>query len=202
MHGTRQETPCELQRQRDGTDVLSMGTDQTGKTLFACTIETPLGEMVAIAGDQGLGLLEFADRRALKDQIATLQAISQSVVIEGDHDNLRQTKFELSEYFAGERRAFEIEIQLWGTEFQRQVWERLLEIPYGATRSYGDIAATLDQPNAVRAVGLANGLNRIAIVVPCHRVIGAGGKLTGYGGGLWRKQQLLELESGQRRLLS
>jgi methylated-DNA-[protein]-cysteine S-methyltransferase len=101
---------------------------------------------------------------------------------------------QLDAYFAGELTDFDLELDLRGTEFQQRVWKALLTIPYGETRSYGEIAEQIGAPGAARAVGLANGRNPIAIVVPCHRVIGSGGRLTGYGGGLERKQTLLELE--------
>jgi len=104
---------------------------------------------------------------------------------------------QLEEYFAGQRTEFELELELAGTPFQRRMWSALMTIPYGQTRSYGEIAMQLDAPGASRAVGLANGRNPIAIIVPCHRVIGANGKLTGYGGGLSRKRALLDLETAK-----
>jgi len=107
---------------------------------------------------------------------------------------------QLREYFAGQRRQFDLSMELVGGEFELRVWNALLEIPYGETRSYGQIARRIGHPSAARAVGLANGRNPIAVIVPCHRVIGADGTLTGYGGGLERKRLLLELESGQPRL--
>ncbi|KAA1250433.1 methylated-DNA--[protein]-cysteine S-methyltransferase [Mycobacterium simiae] len=109
---------------------------------------------------------------------------------------------QLQAYFAGERTEFQIELDLQGTEFQQRVWQALLTIPYGETRSYGEIAEQIGAPGAARAVGLANGHNPIAIIVPCHRVIGANGKLTGYGGGIDRKQALLELEKRRASLTS
>jgi methylated-DNA-[protein]-cysteine S-methyltransferase len=108
---------------------------------------------------------------------------------------------ELDEYFAGRLRAFTTPIQPRGTPFQLQVWKALCTIPYGETISYGELARRIDHPRAVRAVGLANGSNPISIIVPCHRVIGSNGSLTGYGGGLPVKRALLELERGERRLL-
>jgi methylated-DNA-[protein]-cysteine S-methyltransferase len=105
---------------------------------------------------------------------------------------------QLEAYFAGERREFDLELDLVGTSFQRQVWEALLTIPYGETRSYGQVAEQIGSPGASRAVGLANGHNPIGIIVPCHRVIGANGNLTGYGGGLDRKRALLALERSRR----
>lgn len=104
---------------------------------------------------------------------------------------------QLAEYFDGERTEFELELDLHGTAFQRRVWNALTTIPYGETRTYGDIARHIGSPNAFRAVGLANGRNPIAVIVPCHRVIGSNGTLTGYGGGLERKQTLLELEKAR-----
>ncbi|MFG2375026.1 methylated-DNA--[protein]-cysteine S-methyltransferase [Streptomyces sp. NPDC048504] len=103
---------------------------------------------------------------------------------------------ELQAYFAGELKEFTLQLRLHGTPFQRTVWDQLRRIPYGETRSYGDLADALGNPGASRAVGLANGKNPIGIIVPCHRVVGANGSLTGYGGGLDRKQRLLDFESG------
>ncbi|MEV1070066.1 methylated-DNA--[protein]-cysteine S-methyltransferase [Streptomyces sp. NPDC050263] len=107
-----------------------------------------------------------------------------------------ETEAQLEAYFAGELKEFTLELSLHGTPFQRTVWAELRKIPYGETRAYGELAEALGNPTASRAVGLANGRNPIGIVVPCHRVIGAGGSLTGYGGGLDRKQRLLDFESG------
>jgi methylated-DNA-[protein]-cysteine S-methyltransferase len=118
-----------------------------------------------------------------------------------DEQALAPLRRELEEYFAGTRREFELELAPAGTPFQLEVWRALRAIPYGETASYGEIAATVGQPGAARAVGGANNRNPIAIVVPCHRVIGASGSLTGYGGGLPRKQQLLALEAGVSTLV-
>jgi AraC family transcriptional regulator of adaptative response/methylated-DNA-[protein]-cysteine methyltransferase len=108
-------------------------------------------------------------------------------------------KKELTEYFAGERKAFTVPLVMKGSEFQERTWRGLLALPYGQTKSYAELARDIGAVNASRAVGHANGLNRIAILVPCHRVINADGELGGYGGGLWRKRALLELERGERR---
>ena len=110
-------------------------------------------------------------------------------------------RLELNEYFAGTRREFDVELDLIGTEWELKVWNALLQIPYGETRSYGQIAAEVCTPAAARAVGLANGRNPVALIVPCHRVVGAGGTLTGYGGGLERKRSLLDLEAGRLALV-
>ncbi len=116
-----------------------------------------------------------------------------------DHSILPQVVEQLGEYFDGEREHFDVELLLDGTAFQRQVWRALVDIPYGETESYGQLAMRIDRPGASRAVGLANGRNPIAIIVPCHRVIGASGSLTGYGGGLDNKRTLLDLERNQRQ---
>jgi AraC family transcriptional regulator of adaptative response/methylated-DNA-[protein]-cysteine methyltransferase len=157
-------------------------------------VATPLGTMVAAAGDGGLYLLEFDDRRMLETQITRLRQRLDVTLVPGTHPVLDQTQRELDEYFAGVRRTFTLPLATPGTPFQQRVWQRLLAIPHGATRSYAEIARAIGQPEAGRAVARANGDNRLAIVIPCHRVIGADGKLTGYGGGLWRKQRLLDLE--------
>ena len=120
----------------------------------------------------------------------------------GENAHLTKLKAELQEYFAGRLKKFSIPIVYPGTPFQQRVWTGLIEIPYGETRSYEELARIVGSPDGQRAVGHANGTNRIAIVIPCHRVVNKDGKLGGYGGGLWRKQYLLDLEKGARRLLS
>jgi AraC family transcriptional regulator, regulatory protein of adaptative response / methylated-DNA-[protein]-cysteine methyltransferase len=162
--------------------------------LHAKWLETPLGSMLALADDRGLHLLDFVDRRGLERALEVLQRRLNAKVLPGDHPILAQIARELAEYFAGKRLRFDTPVVLTGSAFQTTVWRALQAIPAGATRSYGELAATIGQPAAVRAVGRANGDNRLSIVVPCHRVIGADGALTGYGGGLWRKQKLLDLE--------
>jgi AraC family transcriptional regulator of adaptative response/methylated-DNA-[protein]-cysteine methyltransferase len=157
-------------------------------------IETPLGPMVAGAAAAGICLLEFTDRRMLEAQFDRIRRHFALPVIPGDCDRLRQLKTELDEYFAGRRREFTLPLVYPGTEFERRVWEQLLGIPCGETRSYQDIARALDRAGASRAVGRANGMNRIAILIPCHRVVNQNGELGGYGGGLWRKRILLALE--------
>jgi len=164
-------------------------------------IETPLGPMFAVADSEGLALLEFIDRRMLETQLKVLQKRLGCVLIPGNNPILEQTSSEVDEYFDGKRKVFTMPLILKGTSFQEKVWTELVRIPYGQVVSYLDTARALGDANAVRAVGKANGDNRIAIIVPCHRVIKADGSLCGYGGGLWRKQRLLELESGQGTLV-
>lgn len=159
-------------------------------------IDTPLGPMVAGATDAGLTLLEFTDRRMLETQFAALKKRFAQPLVPTPHRYLDQVRGELAEYFAGTRRAFDVPVVAPGTPFEEQVWQALLAIPYGETRSYEDIARALGNKAAVRAVGRANGMNRIAIVIPCHRVVNKSGALGGYGGGLWRKRRLLFIEQG------
>jgi len=162
--------------------------------LYARWLETPLGPMLALADDSGLALLEFVDRRGLERELQSLQRRLGRAILPGENPHLAQIKRELDAYFSGHSLHFDTPISLSGSPFQRAVWNALLAIPPGTTRSYAEIAAAIGQPSAVRAVGRANGDNRMCIIVPCHRVIGADGTLTGYGGGLWRKQWLLDHE--------
>ena len=167
---------------------------KTHACLFAERIETPLGMMVAIADDEGLRLLEFADRRALEREIGILRQRLRASVVPGEHKFLTQVREELAEYFAGKRLDFSVPLAPVGSEFQVKTWKTLQSIPSAETRSYGWMAEQLKVPGAQRAVGRANGTNMLCLVIPCHRVIRADGTLCGYGGGLWRKRWLLEHE--------
>jgi AraC family transcriptional regulator of adaptative response/methylated-DNA-[protein]-cysteine methyltransferase len=158
-------------------------------------ILTPLGPMLAGATDDGLCLLEFIDRRMLETQLHRLRTLLNAKLVPGFHKLFDPLNKQLEEYFAGTRKEFDIPLVLPGTPFQKKVWAGLQTIPYGSTRSYKEQAEAIGSPNAIRAVAKANGDNRIAILIPCHRVIGANGELVGYGGGLSRKQYLLKLES-------
>lgn len=162
--------------------------------LFQRTLETPLGDMLAIATGEALTLLEFSNRRALPTELRDVRAMFDADAIEGDNAVLDRTQHELAEYFAGDRTEFTIPLTTHGTHFQRGVWNELCAIPCGTTRTYGEMAERLGKPGGSRAVGRANGANRIAIVIPCHRVIRTGGDLGGYGGKLWRKEWLLRHE--------
>jgi methylated-DNA-[protein]-cysteine S-methyltransferase len=149
------------------------------------TVQSPIGELTLASDGEALTGLYMADQRHRPELPAA------------DRDDdavLAAAREQLAEYFAGQRHAFDLPLRPAGTPFQRAVWDALREIPYGETAGYGELARRLGRPGAARAVGLANGRNPIAIVVPCHRVIGAAGALTGYGGGLERKRYLLELE--------
>ena len=166
--------------------------------VLTTAIDTPLGPMIAGATDEGLCLLEFTDRRMLEAQIKRLQGLLRQPIVPGDHAHLEQTRRELDAYFAGTLRQFAVPLVFRGTPFEERVWRALLTIPYGETASYAGLATRVDAPGAQRAVGRANGMNRISIVIPCHRVVNSDGKLGGYGGGLWRKHWLLALESRTR----
>ena len=157
------------------------------------TLDSPVGPLTAGVTDAGLALLEFSDPARLDPQLATLHRLF-GPTDGGGHPMLDQVTTELAEYFAGTRRRFEVPLVIKGTPFQEAVWRALLAIPYGTTCAYSDVAARLGKANGQRAVGLANGQNRIAIVIPCHRVIERAGGLRGYGGGLPRKKFLLDLE--------
>ncbi|MEO0897968.1 MAG: methylated-DNA--[protein]-cysteine S-methyltransferase [Bacteroidota bacterium] len=157
-------------------------------------LTTPLGPMFMAATEKGLCLLEFVDRRMLETEFMELQKLLHARIMVGENAHIKQGKKELQEYFEGKREHFEVALDYPGTEFQQSVWQGLLDIPYGTTSSYQEQAEALKKPNAIRAMASANGCNRIAIIIPCHRVIGKDNKLRGYGGGLERKRWLLEHE--------
>ena len=162
--------------------------------LMASWLDTPLGPMLAIADEQALYLLEFVDRRGLEREIERLRKKTKSVIIPGTTQALRSIEKELKHYFQGKLTEFKTPLCLLGSAFQKGVWEQLMKIPPGETRSYAQIAKAIGKSAAVRAVGTANGANQIAIVIPCHRVINANGDLGGYGGGMMRKEWLLHHE--------
>jgi len=157
-------------------------------------IDTPLGPMLAIADDTHLHMLEFVERRKLHEHVERYRKQFNATVLPGDTNALKLIKQELADYFSGTSLVFKSKIASAGTEFQNEVWHELRRVPAGVTRSYQEMAERIGRPTAVRAVANANRLNRCAIITPCHRVIGADGTLTGYAGGLWRKQWLLDHE--------
>lgn len=172
------------------------GQAAAARPLHFTRLLTPLGPMLAAAHDDALALLEFTDRRMLETQLKRLGSRMPGTPVPGSNPILDAAQAELDAYFAGTLRGFSVPLAPAGTPFQHEAWRALKDIPYGETRSYAQQAAAIGRPTATRAVARANGDNPIAIIVPCHRVVGANGKLTGYGGGLWRKQRLLELEGG------
>jgi AraC family transcriptional regulator, regulatory protein of adaptative response / methylated-DNA-[protein]-cysteine methyltransferase len=165
-----------------------------GERVVVTMVETPLGPLLAGATDQGINFLEYTDRRMLEHNLKAMSRRFGCPVVPGRHLLLDQVREELNDYFRGDRREFTLPLNARGTPFQEQVWQELRRIPYGQTISYDELARRVGQPTAQRAVARANGMNCVAILIPCHRVIGKDGSLTGYGGGLWRKRLLLELE--------
>jgi len=157
-------------------------------------LTTPLGPMFVCATEKGICLLEFVDRRMLETEFRDLQKLLKANIIIGENKHIKQAKKEIKEYFSGKRKSFDIPLHTPGTEFQNLVWKGLQDIPYGETSTYQKQAAAIQKPKAIRALATANGYNRLAIIVPCHRVIGKDGALRGYGGGLERKQWLLDHE--------
>ncbi|MBB5516711.1 AraC family transcriptional regulator of adaptative response/methylated-DNA-[protein]-cysteine methyltransferase [Rubricella aquisinus] len=166
--------------------------------LRASWIDTPLGPMLAISDACALHLLEFMDRKALPGELRKLTQAAKGAIGIGRFVPTDQIERELEAYFAGRDPRFTVPLAMAASPFTRQVWTALCDIPAGQTRSYGDLAREIGRPTATRAVARANGANQIAIVIPCHRVIGQDGTLTGYGGGLWRKQRLIEIEQDYR----
>ena len=161
-------------------------------------LETPLGPMLAVVSDTGLVMLEFVDRRALETELAEIRRVFSSAIVPGDHPQLDRVSEQLDGYFAGNRAHFDLPVDPRGSDFERRVWCALQQIPYGETTSYSAIAAQIGSPSSTRAIGRANGRNKIAIVIPCHRVIRSDGSLCGYGGGLWRKEWLISHEREHR----
>jgi AraC family transcriptional regulator of adaptative response/methylated-DNA-[protein]-cysteine methyltransferase len=170
------------------------GSARTENCLHAALLDTPLGPMLAVVNDRAVVQLEFADRRGLEASYVQMKKRFGVAVVPGENDVTKKLRSELAEYFDGARKSFSVAMELRGTDFQEKIWRELMRIPHGRTRSYAEVAKAVGQPGAVRAVARANATNRLYLLVPCHRVIGHDGKLSGYGGGLARKQRLLELE--------
>ena len=165
---------------------------------YSKKIQTPLGEMLAIKTEKGLCMLEFLDGKSTEKQVKELESLGD--ILEKEDEFFEQLETELNDYFEGNLTQFTIPFDFIGTDFQKKVWNELIKIPFGKTKSYKEQAIAVGDLLAIRAVANANGKNKIAILVPCHRVIGSDGSLTGYAGGKKRKQFLLELESKQLNL--
>ncbi len=173
------------------------------RSLVLRQLKTPLGPMLAVAARDGLVLLEFVDKDRIDQQLARATKVHDGPLLRcprgelgaGSVHELDEVEDQMGAYFAGELTEFELRLIPTGTPFQQSVWEELVKVPYGSQASYGDIADRVGRPSASRAVGAANGSNPIAVVQPCHRIVGSDGTLTGYAGGLWRKRRLLELEA-------
>ncbi|HEX2859952.1 MAG TPA: methylated-DNA--[protein]-cysteine S-methyltransferase [Alphaproteobacteria bacterium] len=155
------------------------------------TMQSPMGELKLVASDKGLAAVLWENDDPQRVRLGTMTR-------DDGHAVLREVERQLGEYFAGRRRVFELPLDMAGTAFQRSVWGELLKIPFGETRSYGQLAARLGNPKAMRAVGAANGRNPVSIIAPCHRVIGSNGTLTGFAGGLACKEWLLKHEGGAK----
>jgi len=162
--------------------------------MIIAEIETQLGAIIAGSVNEGICMCKFNGKNNLEAELNNLKRYLKQEISEGKNDHIENLRFQMNEYFAGIRKSFDLPLVTFGTEFQKRVWNELLNIPYGSTISYKQQAAALKNPLSVRAVANANGMNRIAIIIPCHRVIGSDGSLTGYADGLHRKQWLLEHE--------
>lgn len=176
---------------------LSSDNHQPGTIKISC-MPSPVGPLLLGVQEQSLRFVYFGQPERLMEQLLRLQQQMKKPLRAAPHRLLEQAEEELSEYFAGNRQEFTVHLKAIGTPFQEKVWQALREIPYGSTWSYEQLATRIGQPTASRAVGLANGANPISIIIPCHRVINKDGQLGGYGGGMWRKEWLLNLEQQQK----
>lgn len=165
-----------------------------GYKIFTQVVESPLGEIMLVASCRGLCVVEFLQTPLLDKLLQKVNLKYGVELVNEENDHLRQGREQLDQYFKGERQSFDLNLDLLGTDFQKKVWESLMLIPYGERISYQQQADLLQKPKAVRAVAAANGCNPISIILPCHRVVGKNGHLTGYAGGLVRKHWLLEHE--------
>ncbi len=169
-----------------------------GTPVVAVTrVATPLGPMIAGATEEAVCLLEYTEPARLESQVRRLRARLGRPITVARNRMIERLAAELDAYFARRLEEFTVPLEVRGTPFQEAVWRRLRGVPYGTTATYAELARRIGRPRAVRAVGKANGDNPLAILVPCHRIVGSDGRLTGYGGGLWRKQRLLELEGAR-----
>ncbi len=156
---------------------------------------SPIGSMIACATDHGICFLGFVGQKHIEKHFQNLQKEMKAIILPGENTHLLQVQKELSEYYAGKRKSFDVALDIWGTDFRKQVWKALMDIPYGKTASYKEQAIAIHKLKAIRAVASANGANKISIIIPCHRVIGSDGSLTGYAGGVEKKRWLLEMEA-------
>ena len=172
----------------------SPGRSREADCIVTTTLESPVGRLLLGATSKAVCLLEFDDCPDRKRQLDVLQRTFGCALVPGENELIERLKGQLDQYFDGKLQKFTLPLSYPGTPFQTAVWDELRRIPYGRTVSYEHVATAIGHPDAQRAVGTANGRNRIAIVIPCHRVVNKSGELGGYGGGLWRKKLLLELE--------
>lgn len=172
---------------------------ENGEVILIHRFTTPLGPMFVCATARGICLLEFVDRRMLETEFSDLQRLFKARIIAGENAHIRQAEKEIGEYFTGQRQRFDLALDIPGSDFQRRVWAALRDVSFGETANYQAIAVGMGKPTAMRAVASANGANRVAIVIPCHRIIGKDGSMTGYGGGIARKAWLIEHEEKFRK---
>lgn len=170
-------------------------------TILFTTWNSPLGEMIICSSNNGICLLEFLDRKSLETEIKGIQIKFNSILVFGNNDHINSLKDELSHYFNGTNLEFKVPIDFKGSDFQERVWKNLMDIPFGKTITYSKLASKINCINGSRAVANANGANKISILIPCHRVVGSDGNLTGYGGGLKRKEWLLNHEKNAAKTL-
>lgn len=168
--------------------------NKTEKVITMTEFATPLGPMLAGATTEGICILEFTNRIKLEKEIAELQTLLNAESIQGRNQHLDQLEIELQEYFDGKRKTFDVPLHTPGNDFSQSVWKTLQEIPYGETCSYKEQADKMNNPKAIRAIATTNGRNRLAIIIPCHRVIGSNGSMTGYAAGIDKKKWLLKFE--------
>lgn len=166
----------------------------SSELLIIKNLKTPIGEMTAAATEKGICVLEFSDRKDLEKELNELKKQIGCLLKKGTNEHLKELTVQLKEYFSGKRNSFKLKLDFLGTPFQKTVWRSLLKIPFAKTISYKEQAESIFQSKSIRAMAHTNGMNKISIVVPCHRVIGSNGSLTGYGGGLWRKKYLINME--------
>lgn len=176
---------------------IKTSTESAPQRITTKVIASPIGPLFAGVTDNGVCLLAFGDQFNLDKHVSRLTGQLHAETVTGEHPILNQLTQQLDEYFEGSRKDFDLPLVTTGTEFQQKAWQMLSTIPHGETRSYSEQAEAAGNPNAVRAVATANANNRIAILIPCHRVIAKNGSLAGYGGELWRKQYLLDLEQSR-----
>lgn len=174
--------------------LFNKNSENTQNTLKASWLDTKLGPMIAIANDEQLYLLEFVDRRGFEREVERLRIRTKSAIIPGITPIIESIEHEIKNYFDGTLTQFQTPMFLLGSDFQQRVWKALMEIPYGTTCSYLDLALAINHPTAFRAVANANGRNQLAIIIPCHRVINTNGAIGGYGGGIARKEWMIEHE--------
>ncbi|MDN6280147.1 MAG: methylated-DNA--[protein]-cysteine S-methyltransferase [Psychroflexus sp.] len=164
-------------------------------TIFINRLTTPLGSMFIYATDKGICLLEFEDKQLLDKEFDNLKKSRKADIISGENEHIKQAEKEIKEYFGGKRKTFDVKLDIiTGTDFQLSVWKSLQDIDYGTTTTYQKQAEKINKPKAIRAMASANGNNRISIIIPCHRVIGKNGQMTGYSGGIERKKWLIAHE--------